>query len=178
MSESQAAFNHIEAPLSKLDTIIKWLLVSLVAGMPYAFRVVHAWSEEIVIALSGAIVLCFLLKLVFCPGQDVVWTWAYVPAGLFLLIAVFQLVPLPAWFVSIVSPNTKIIKTELLGDLPDADTLLRSISLSFCPYTTKHDLRLSLAVAGIFIVVLNVFRRPKQIKHLLMGIAVIGSIIA
>ena len=37
---------------------------------------------------------------------------------------------------------------------------------------------LVLAVAGVFVVVLNVFRRPDQIKRLLMAIALIGGVIA
>jgi len=165
-------------PLSRFDIVIEWLLVGLLAFMPLAFGVVHAWSEEVVIALSGAIVVCFLLKLLFHRSQQLIWSWAYVPIGLFLFVAVLQLVPLPAQAVNIISPNTVALKTELLGDLPDADTLLKSMSLSFYANATKHNLRLILAVATVFVVVLNVFRRPDQIKRLLMAITVIGGVIA
>ena len=160
------------------DTAIEWLLVGLLAFMPFAFGVVHAWSEEVVIVLSGAIVICFLLKLVYHRDQGIIWTWAYVPLGVFLLIPILQLIALPATLVSIVSPNTAVLKTELLGDLPNADALLKSMPLSFYPNATKHDLRLVLAVAAVFVVVLNVFRRPDQIKRLLMAITLICGIIA
>ncbi len=80
--------------------------------------------------------------------------------------------------VEIISPNTATLKTELLGDLPTADTFLKSMTLSFYPNATKHDLRLVLAVAAVFVVVLNVFRRPEQIKRLLTAIALIGGIVA
>lgn len=163
---------------SPFDVMIEWLLISLLAFMPLVFGVVHAWSEEIVIILSGAIVICFLLKLVHQHDQTVIWTWAYVPLGVFLLIPIFQLIPLPMSLIGIVSPNTAALKTELLGDLPKADALLRSMTLSFYPYATRHDLRLVLAVAGVFVVVLNVFRRPDQIKQLLMATALIGGTIA
>jgi tetratricopeptide (TPR) repeat protein len=178
MKQCQAIFEDAEATLTVFDTAIERLLIGILAFMPLAFGVVHAWSEEIVIALSGAIVLCFLLKLIFHNNQHLTWNWAYVPVGIFLLIAVFQLAPLPANLISIVSPNTAALKTELLGDLPNADAELRSMTLSFYPYATKHDLRLVLAVAGVFVVVINIFRRPNQIKCLLMAIAVIGGIIA
>ena len=46
------------------------------------------------------------------------------------------------------------------------------------PDATAHDLRLFLAVAGVFLVVVNVFRRPDQIKRLLMAITIIGGVIA
>ena len=178
MKEYRATLDKTRVHLSSFDTAIEWLLVALLAFMPLAFGVVHAWSEEVVIALSGAVVVCFLLKFLVHRGQMLIWSWAYVPIGLFLFVAVLQLIPLPAQLVSIISPNTVALRTELLGDLPDADTLLKSMSLSFYPNATKHDLRLVLAVAAVFVVVLNVLRRPDQIKRLLMAITVIGGVIA
>jgi len=163
---------------SSFDIVIEWLLIGLLAFMPLAFGVVHAWSKEIVIVLAGAIAICFLFKLVCHRDHNMIWTWAYVPLGVFLLIPIVQLIPLPAGMVKIISPNTAALKTELLDDLPNAETLLNSITLSFYPNATKHDLRLALAVAAVFVVVLNVFRRPEQIKRLLMAIALIGGTIA
>lgn len=178
MREYQAAFNNIDAPLSRFDTLIEWLLAALLAFMPLAFGAVQAWSQEIVIALSGAIIICFLLKLIYHSEQRIIWTWAYVPIGIFLFVATLQLIRLPTGLLSIISPNTVAVKTELLGDLSDADTLLKSMTLSFYPNATKHHLQLVLAVVAVFVVVLNVFRRPDQIKRLLTIIALIGGIIA
>jgi len=172
------AFDNMDVPISRLDIVIESLLIGLLAFMPLAFGAVQAWSEEVVIALSGAITVCFVLKLVCCRRRAVIWSWCYVPLGIFLLIAILQLIPLPASLVSVISPNTAALKTELLSDLPNSEASLRSMTLSFYPDATKHDLRLVLAVAAVFIVVLNVFRRPEQIKRLLMAIALIGGIIA
>jgi len=163
---------------SPFDAIIEWLLAGLLAFMPLAFGAVQAWSEQVVIVLSGAIVICFLFKIVCCRDQQIIWSWTYVPLALFLLITAAQLISLPVSLVSFISPNTVAVKTELLGDLPNADSLLKSMTLSFYPNATKHDLRLVLAVAAVFVVVLNVYRRPEQLKRLLMTIAIIGGIIA
>jgi len=178
MRQSQQIIDNIGAAPSRFDIAIEWLIIVLLVFMPLAFGVVHAWSEEVVIALSGAIVALFLLKLVFHPNQRLVRTWAYIPIGLFLVLAALQLVPLPARLLSIISPNTVTIREELLSDLPSAEKLFKSMPLTLYPYATKHDLRLLLAVTGVFVVVLNVFRRPNQIKRLLMAISVIGGIIA
>jgi len=161
-----------------LDIAIEWLLVGLLAFMPLAFGVVHAWSEQVVIVISAAIVICFLLKLVCHRDQNIIWTWAYVPLGVFLLIPIIQLIPLPATLLRIISANTVALMRELLGDLPNAETLLNWMTLSFYPNATKHDLRLVLAVAAVFVVVLNVFRRPDQIKRLLAAMTLIGGTIA
>lgn len=178
MREYQVASDKTESATSSFDAIIELLLISLLAFMPLAFGVVHAWSEEIVIALSGAIVLCFLLKLVFHRNRSLLWSRAYVPAGVFLLVAVLQLTPLPTSLIKILSPNTAAIKTELSGDLPGAEAVLKFETISFYPNATKHDLWLVLAIAAVFVVVLNVIRQPDQIKRLLTAIAVIGGIIA
>jgi len=174
---SQITFDN-NMQTSRLDIAIECLIVSLLVFMPLAYGVVHAWSEEIVVVVSGAIITCFVLKLILYDDQRIVWTWAYVPLGLFLILVLFQLVSLPTWLVHLISPNTAELKKELLGDLQKTDTVFKSMTLSFYPHATKHNMRLILAIAGVFVVVLNVFRRPEQIKRLLVAIALIGALIA
>ena len=147
-----------DLPIDRFDTVIEWLLVALLVFMPVAFGAVHAWSEQIVIALSGAMLICFLLKLVLQRDTAFLWSWAYLPAGLFVLVAAFQLLPLKAALVKTISPHTEAVKTQLLGDLPDADRLLSSITISFYPNATVHDLRLVLAIIALFFVVLNLYK--------------------
>ena len=165
-------------PIDSFDRVIEWLVISLLAFMPLALGAVEAWSEEVVVVLAAAISICFLLKLVFKKDINLVWSWAYLPVALFILVAVLQLIPLPTSAVSTISPNTTAVKKELLGDLPNSGELLSSMTLSFYANATKHDLRLVLAVAAVFAVVLNVFRRPEQVKRLLTAMAVIGGGIA
>ncbi len=178
MRQYQQIFENSGGPTSRFDIVIEWLIIILLAFMPLAFGVVHPWSEEVVIALSGIIVVCFLLKFVFHQNECLIWTWAYIPVGLFFIIALLQLVPLPVRLVSIISPNTVNISKQLLSDLLSDNNLLKSMSITLYPYATKHALRLLMAITGVFFVVLNVFRRPDQIKRLLMAISVIGGIIA
>ncbi|MHC4147749.1 MAG: hypothetical protein ACYSUD_23695 [Planctomycetota bacterium] len=99
----------------RFDTAIEVLLAALLLFMPLAFGVVHAWSEEIVIIFTGAIVICFLLKLLCRRDQNLLWAWSYVPILLLLSLAALQLVPLPARLAGIVSPNTVALKTDLLS---------------------------------------------------------------
>ncbi len=178
MRENRINLDVIDVPLSWFDKVIEWLLISLLAFMPFAFGAVEAWSEEVVIALAAAISVCFLLKLIFEENTRFIWSWAYVPVAVFLLVAVFQLIPLRTSLVSAISPSTATIKKELLGDLPNSAALLKSMTLSFYPNATKHNLRLVLVVAAVFFVVVNVYRRAEQIKRLLAAIAIIGGSIA
>ena len=171
-------FDSLDSPAVSPDKVIEWLLMALLAFMPFAFGAVQAWSEQIVITLTGAILICFVLKLVLEHNSIFVWSWAYLPIGLFMLVAVFQLLELPASFVKIVSPNTAVLKTQLLNDLPDADKLLNSMTISFYSNATLHNLRLVLSTTVIFVVVLNIYRTPTQIKRLLTSIVVIGAAVA
>ena len=106
----------------RLDIAIEALFVTLLAFMPFAFGADRAWSKEVVIALSGMIVICFLLKVLLNGGQGFVWSWTYLPLGLFVLIIVFQLIPFSTDFIRLISPNTIALRQELLGDLLGADT--------------------------------------------------------
>jgi tetratricopeptide (TPR) repeat protein/O-antigen ligase len=166
---------NTEMLISRFDIIIEWLLIALLAFMPLAFGVVHAWSEEIVITLSAAITICFMLKFICRRNDNVMWTLAYLPVGTFLFVVILQLVPLPVFLLRILSPNTAAIKTELLGSLADAKS---SMTLSFYPNATKHDLLLVMSAAVVFIVVFNIFRHPDQIKRLLTAISLIGGVVA
>ncbi len=158
-----------------LDWAIEGLLIALLAFGPLAFGVVAAWSEQVVVALAAALVVLLLIRQVVGAPHPLRWTWTYVPIVLFLLIAVFQLTPLPARVVGAISPETATLKAELLADLPDADETLSQTPLTFYPRATKRDLRLVLAVAAVFFVVVNLYRDPASIKRLLAAVAVIGA---
>jgi len=160
---------------NSFDKAIEIILFALLAFMPFAFGVVHAWSEQVVVVLSMVMCVVFLIKIVL-EGQKVYFTWAYIPIAFFVLLAVIQLISLPTAVVSSISPNTAAIKSELLSDLSSGK--LGSMTLSFYPNATKHDLRLLIALAAVFFVVFNYFRDAERIKRLLTVIALIGGAVA
>lgn len=178
MRGHQTDFDLVDSVCGRFDRAVEWLVVVLLAFMPLAFGAVEAWSEEIVVLLAAIMSICLLLKLLLEQNTRPVWSWTYLPILLFVLVAAVQLFPLPASVVDTISPNTAATKKELLGDLPNSGALLQSMTLSFYPNATRHDLRLVLAVAVIFIVTVNVYRRPDQIKRLLAVVAIIGGSIA
>ena len=178
MNAHPVQIDSVETPTSRFDTAIEVLMAVLLIFMPLAFGAVEAWSEMLVVILAAAMTICLAAKWVFRRGSGFVWTWAYVPAALFLLVGAFQLIPLPTSVVGAVSPHTAATKTSLLGDLPGAENVLRSMTLSFYPCATRHDLRILLAVGAVFFVTVNVYRRPDQIKRLLAAIAVVGAAVA
>ncbi len=162
----------------RFDRAIDVLLLALLLFAPLTFGVVEAWSEQVVVVLAAAISITFATKLVVVRSPRFLWSWTYVPIAVFIGLIVFQLIPLPAGLVSVISTNTATIKTELLSDLPNAERVLSRMNLTFYPHATKHDLRLIISIAGVFVVVVNTYRTPSRIKRLLMAIATIGGSLA
>lgn len=175
---------------SRWDYALECLVTLLLVAMPFAFggrdelspdatlTLTGAWSHEIFVALAGVMAALLAARQVFQRDARFVWTWAYLPIVLFLVLAGFQLVALPAGAVRSLSPQTVTAKYTLLGDLPNAPAILRSITLTFYPQATWLDLRKSLAVATVFVVVVNVYRRSFQIKRLLLTISIVGTAVA
>ncbi|MCD4699644.1 MAG: O-antigen ligase family protein [Phycisphaerae bacterium] len=158
------------------DCVIECLMAILLAFMPFAFGAAEAWAEEVVILISGAMVAFLLLKVVFVCRVSLVWTWAYVPLCLFLLLVVVQLVPLPQSILTAITPNTVAMKTNLTASLSEPSET--GMTISFYSLETKRALRLALAVSAVFIVTVNVYRRANQIKRLLAIVVIVGGAVA
>ena len=167
-----------EERAERFDRAVEGILVATLAFMPLAFGVVEAWSEEIVLLSAAVLFMCVFLRGIAVGRTSVTWTWAYVPLAAFLIVALIQLVPMPSAWIDVLSPNTVQQKTTLLSDLSDGADLLSTLTLSFYPHATRHDLRLVLAAVAVFVVVLDVYRRPDQIMRLLGAITVIGGGVA
>ena len=65
------------------------------------------------------------------------------------------------------------IRTQFIGDVAVIDKM----PVSLYPYATKTGIRLLLALIVVYVVVVNVFRSPAQIKRLLFSIALVGFLI-
>jgi O-antigen ligase len=165
---------------ARLDIAIKWVLAGLLAFAPLAYGAVEAWSEFIVIAAAGSIALLLALKWVW-TRSGLIWSWTYIPILLFILLAVLQLAPLPKPVIATVSPHTANIKTDLLADLSDSEDSRKEdkyITLSFYLLATRHDLRLVLAAAAIFVSTIHVFRELSSIRQILLVITMTGATVA
>ncbi|MBN1126253.1 MAG: O-antigen ligase family protein [Sedimentisphaerales bacterium] len=164
--------------MTRWDWGIEGLLYALLAFMPFAFGAVQAWSEQVVILLTTAITFCLLAKAVTYRHWQFLWTWAYIPIVIFLAIPILQMLQLPIEIIRTISPNTAMIKAELMEGLPGAERMLHSITLSFYPHATAAQFRILLAITCVFFVVAHVFRRRSQIKRLLLAVTIIGAAVA
>ncbi|MBI9017255.1 MAG: O-antigen ligase family protein [Phycisphaerae bacterium] len=168
---------YTEQMPNRFDLTIEWLMIILLGFMPLALGVVSAWSKMVVVGMTGLMAVVFVAKYLFVANTRFIWTWAYVPIGIFILLTAFQLVELPSDMVESVSSNTYETKVELLQDhIPEEQ--LDKMTLSFYEYGTADNLRLILAVSTLFVIVVNVYRSSRQIERLLTGITFIAGVIA
>lgn len=180
MDKNKISTDLAQSQTGKSEKLIELLLIALLIFMPLALGANKNWAREVVIALSGAISICFLLKYLYSDVRRdfrITPSPVYIPATIFIVIVIVQLIPLPAGLVSLISPNTTALKTELLSGIQQPDSL-SSTTLSFYPNATRHDLRILLALAAVFFVVLNTFKNISQIKRILWAITLIGGFVA
>jgi O-antigen ligase len=176
MKEYETYSEDLRMP-GKIDRIIEILVGFLLVILPLYLGGVRAWSKEIAIGLSGIICICFILKNIFHPQTKLIRSWSYLPVAIFLLFGTFQLISLPQWFVNVISPNTAGLREELLSDSGYGKSI-STMTLSFYPNATRHDLRLILAIFAVFVVVVNTYRTIRQVKRLLTTISMVGGFVA
>lgn len=157
------------ALFNPFDITIECVLAILLCFSAFAFGATQAWSQEVTLALCSALLLILAGKLAIQRSVDVVWSWAYVPIGLFIALVAMQSAPLPARWVGMLSPGAIALRSHLLGISPGTTTF------SLYPLATRQQLQLPICASAVFIVVLNVYQRRAQVIRLLTTIAVVGG---
>jgi tetratricopeptide (TPR) repeat protein len=163
---------------SKLDAVIEVLVTALIALVPVTLIARPLWGETVMLSLTAAMGLCLALKLTILRRTSLITCWSFVLGGLFLLLVVVQLAPLPRDLACAISPSLGGLKAQLLGKLPLTEQSEATMQLSFYPLATQHSLRLLLVAVTVLIVTVNVYRTPGQVKRLLGAITAIGACIA
>ncbi|MGC4030172.1 MAG: O-antigen ligase family protein [Tepidisphaeraceae bacterium] len=148
------------------------LMAAMLVFMPLAFGGLETWAQEawfVLIALLGGVVL---VRPIVDRETPLVASWAFVPILLFVLLAGVQLLPIRGELLNAVSPGTLRLKEELLGRLAGPQTL------TFYPFATVRQLRIVLAGAAVFGIVLQAYRTPERIRRLLTLIISAGLAVA
>ncbi|MCC6493812.1 MAG: O-antigen ligase family protein [Pirellulales bacterium] len=164
-------YEDLAAHHSRWDLAFEIVLVALLAFMPFALGAVEAWSELAVVAVVALLALMLAARAAIDRNFQPIWTWAYLPLALMLVAATAQLLPLGQQWVRTASPSTAALRAELLGSdyAPAA-----SLTISLYPLATARGLRMLLVAVALFVVVVNAFAAPVQIRRLLGWILIVG----
>jgi O-antigen ligase/tetratricopeptide (TPR) repeat protein len=165
-------------PPRLLDSAVEWIMGVLLVFTPLAFGSTQAWSQEVVLGLVAAAVLCVALKRLTGRYRRLPWSWAYPVIFAFVGLCLFQLIPLPASVLRAIAPGTLKLKSSLLADLPNSAAALSHQTITFYSWATIHQLILLVAVAAVFVLVIDVYRDSRRIARLLATIALVGLAVA
>jgi O-antigen ligase/tetratricopeptide (TPR) repeat protein len=160
--------------LSSFDWVIHAIVSVMLIFLPFAFGATEAWSQEIFCLLTTSLLLLVTLRAAFDRSASIRWQFAYLPVLLFVLLGLAQLIQWPAGIISAVSPQTTAMRSAFLGEQPDAATKLLHQTFTLYPQATTENLRLVLAVSGIFFVATQFYCTQRKIEQLLISIAVVG----
>lgn len=143
-----------------MTNIIKFILIFLLIFTPIAFGSMELWAFSLMELGILLIIILFsfqslFLKSPFTFGLST-FTFPLVFLSLFLLLILFQMLPLPTGLIKLISPKTYSLYQSLslgvsaFGFQPS--TL--SLHLSFVPFLTRIEFFKWLTLSGLFIYLL------------------------
>lgn len=187
--------------MSKYNKIIESGLIFLLIFTPLAFGTVHTWSITIMELIVLFLFLVWIFKILFGASNAEVITknpkelsnsfsfrnnLLLLSIILFLILLLFQLIPLPPDILKIVSPETYKIYSEYLpyewpaqlSNPSSRDLFSQWKTLSIYPYATKTGLFKVLVYSIIFLLITSTISTKKQIKRFIKTIIFMSFLLA
>ncbi|HEX8913180.1 MAG TPA: hypothetical protein VF796_12545, partial [Humisphaera sp.] len=155
-----------------IDRAVLASLTSLVLFAALAFGSVEPWAEAVVVSAAAAVAVAGAVRFALARDARPVGSGTTVAVVAFVALAALHLLPLPEFLLRMISPSTTATRAALAG--PDA----AAGPLSLYAEATLRHLRLLLAVAAVFTVVLSTFSTIEQLRAVLAAVAAAGVAVA
>jgi len=154
-------------------TILQYLLPPLIIFSCLFYGSVTVLPLTIIEAVVGLMVLFWLAEMAYKGQLSFVKTAFLIPLALFLCFIIFQLIPLPASLIRIISYNT----AHLYGTFVPAGISRDFFPLSIYPDATSSELLKFLTYVGIFLMIINKIETKRQFNRIINTIIALGFII-
>jgi O-antigen ligase len=125
-------------------------------------------------AVAGLMILSWLAEMAYKGQASFVKTAFLTPVALFLFFIVFQLIPLPASLIRIISYNT----AHLYETFIPVGISRNFFPLSIYPDATSSELFKFLTYAGVFFIIVNKIETRRQFNTIVNTIIALGFIIS
>jgi len=164
-----------------IDKILPILISAGIAVLlltPLPYGTVQTWSISFFEIVSFLTFGAWCTREILSGRIKISNSPMYIPFGLFFILIVLQLIPLPAGILKFISPHTEALLSQTREGLSYifGDNLIRSFTISINPYATKGKLVLYLSFAAFFIVASNYLVSRKQLKKYFWIIFAVASI--
>ncbi|MEM7809025.1 MAG: O-antigen ligase family protein, partial [Planctomycetota bacterium] len=116
------------------------------------------------------------------------WSWTFLPMVLFIGLAVLQVVSLPTPVADVLSSNSGELRTERLADLQalpvtdvepaTVEARVEGAPLSLSPLASQRQIRVLIMIVLAFVAAFQVVGESGRTRLLLMGMALVGTLVA
>ena len=150
-----------------IDQLIKNLLILLLIFTPIAFGSMEIWAFSLMELGIILIIILGTLQWAFRKPSGVdkhdkpilgrKWTFPAILMGLFLLLVLFQMLPLPPGLLKVLSPKTYALRLDLspLSFGPKSSPSPLNFPLSFVPFVTQIEFFKWFALVALFFFLLK-----------------------
>ncbi|HWR20970.1 MAG TPA: hypothetical protein VN444_03815, partial [Verrucomicrobiae bacterium] len=156
------------------DRLLQWLLATLLIFTPLAFGTVEAWSIAVAELLVLSMGVVWIIRMIVEGRIHFEKTSCNLPIILFLILMLFQMVPMPMTVIKHLSPTAYVMYRQASSLNPEIGW--RTISLD--PTATRKEFVEVLTYAILFWVILNNFRQRHQIEAIAAIIIGVGVFLA
>ena len=147
-----------------LNKTIQFILIFLFIFTPIAFGSMDLWAFSLMelgilsIIILWAIQNLFRISPACRPGRDFGFRnlkYEILFLSLFLVLILFQMIPIPPGIMKIISPKTYELRHIL--SIPDSQFSIQNskFQISFVPFITKIEFFKWLTLSGLFLLLLN-----------------------
>ena len=145
--------------------LVRGLLLVAVMSAPLLIGGGPLWAQ----LSSVFMILCAAAVCVFTRAYSIRLPAFFAVAVVCVVATAIQVVPLPAWLVSTISPQALVLRMDVQGQP------LRWLPLTLDVPATLIELAKAFAYLVLFVVTVGVARRPRGAKGLLLGLAFMGG---
>ena len=161
-----------------LNRLIQVLLILLFIFTPIAFGSVELWAFSLMeLGILLIIILwsiqSFLLRTPYAAIRHLPSALPFILLSLFLLLVLFQMLPLPSGLLKILSPKTFELRNSLSAFDPQLLTLNSKFQISLVPFATQIEFFKWLTLSGFFLFLLYWRRSNKEIIHYLIPVLIL-----
>jgi O-antigen ligase len=172
-----------------INHLIKSILIIFIIFTPIAFGSMELWAFSLMeLSILLIIILWSIQKLVLWTQNSPLQAshsairnpQSAIPIvllSIFLLLILFQLLPLPSGILKIISPKTYELRNSLLTFNSQLLTLNSKFQISFFPFLTQIEFFKWLTLIGLFIFLLrwnSLEQNNRTIKQLIIVVMMVG----
>ena len=186
MSVSQEATKDHYWPLTNImrrapELILDILIsagIAIILLSPFPYGTVETWSVSLFEIVSFLTLGVWCLREILNARFRLTPSPLYLPMGLFFILIIIQLIPMPLTVLNSISPHTHSMLHQITQGLNYifGETPAGSFTITINSYATREKLLLYLSYAAFFIVVSNYLVTRNQLKRYFWIIFAVGLI--